>query len=85
MSPADRIRMLEIMGLVIRLTADHERLDVFGPWIVLNAAEPTLRKHRDALLVHLRSLEGATISDSTTREDSNVPLEPVVSSLVTGT
>lgn len=54
-SAADRLVLLEVhYGVSVALTANGRRLDVSGPRATVEAAVPSLRQHRAALLAHLR-------------------------------
>ena len=54
MNAADRLALLEVhCGIRIALTPDGQHLDVDGPSLAVDAAEPMLRQYRDALLTHL--------------------------------
>jgi hypothetical protein len=54
MSARDRLDMLAIVGVTVALTADGGHLDVDGPAVMVDAAIPTLRQHRAALVAELR-------------------------------
>ena len=54
MNAADRLALLEVhYGIRIALAPDGQHLDVDGPSLAVDAAEPMLRQYRDALLTHL--------------------------------
>lgn len=56
LTPADRMAMLDIRyGVRVTLTADGRHLDVAGPSIIVEAAEPMLRHFRADLVRHLAS------------------------------
>ena len=74
MSPADRLTMLEALGLKIELVADGTRLDVSGPAILVDAASATLRQHRRALIAYLAAREGEAGDAPAAARDSAVPL-----------
>lgn len=52
MSPADRIEMLRVLGVEVRLT-DAGEVAADGPPLLVSIAEPVLQKHRDELIEHL--------------------------------
>lgn len=53
MSARDRLDMLAIAGVTVAVRADGQHLDVEGPAVMVNAAIPTLRQHREALVAEL--------------------------------
>jgi len=60
MTVSDRLDMLTAgYGVRVRLLRDSDQLDVQGPAQIVQAAAPTLRTHRQAILAHLRSAEAA--------------------------
>ena len=54
MTAEDRIAMLAIFGVQISVSADGAHLSVDGPSVVVNAALPTIRQHKNELRFHLR-------------------------------
>ena len=57
MNAADRLALLEVnYDIHIGLTPDGKHLDVDGPSLTVQVAEPMLRQHRDSLLTYLRKV-----------------------------
>ena len=74
-SAADRLALLEVHYCVsVTLTANGRRLDVSGPRAAVDAAVPTLRQHRAALLAHLKQIaRGQRRTDSATTKPRAAP------------
>jgi hypothetical protein len=49
MSPADRLAMLAALGVEVRLAPCGTRLEVEGPFVLVDAARPTLQMHHEAI------------------------------------
>jgi hypothetical protein len=73
MSPADRIFLLQLLGVTVSIKSDGVHLDVIGPAVVVDAATPTLRQHRAELIAHLKQVGCAADLESVARP------EPLVS------
>ena len=63
----DELVLLAAAGLEVRLSADRAQLIVEGPEVVLDAAEPTLKQHRAALVAELQARAAANASGDVRR------------------